>query len=245
MMNFNVDFAGLTIGVTTEYEYTYRFCRDYLTDGEPAFSVAATAKEIDEEIAISEFTPPRDYAESICIYREIAERLPLFHRCVFHGAVIDYKGCGVVFTAPSGTGKTTQIRLWQKYLGSDVQIVNGDKPILQIEDSVTAWATPYAGKEGYQNHGKTALKAICIVERSQTNYIKQISGSEYLTFLMNQIYRPSDMSALLNTLELMDKLLKNVSVYVLGCDISEEAVKTSFEALTGLDYNERKLPYED
>ena len=36
--------------------------------------------------------------------------------------------------------------------------------------------------------------------------------------------------------DLLDKFLQFVPAFVLECDISEEAVKTSYEALTGKEY---------
>ena len=164
----------------------------------------------------------------------------MYDRMVFHGAVIAYKGKGFLFTAPSGTGKTTHISLWKKYLDG-VDIVNGDKPILQIkEDTVTAYATPYAGKEGFQNHGSTELHAICFIHRGEKNTIRRVTTGEILTELMHQVYLPKDAQALMKTLDLLNGLCSAVPVYVLECDISEEAVRTSCEALTGEPYQGRE-----
>ena len=54
--------------------------------------------------------------------------------------------------------------------------------------------------------------------------------------LFNQVYLPADASVVGLTLELLDLLVKHVPLYVLTCDISEEAVRCSFEAMTGLTY---------
>ncbi len=237
-MNFRVDFANLNIEINTKYEYTYNLCKDYLTEGEPVFTVSPTDEQVDREIEISEFTPPRGYAESICTYRLISEEMPMYNRIIFHGAVISYKNNGYIFTAPSGTGKTTHISLWKKYI-EGVDIVNGDKPLLQIENGkVIAYATPYAGKEGYQNHSSAEIKGICLIVRGNENRIRKVRAGEILTQLMNQLYLPEKPEATLKTLDLLDELVKTVPLYVLECDISEEAVKTSFEMLTGEKYED-------
>lgn len=236
MQKFNVEFAKLNIEVNCNYDYSPHFCRDYLTEGKPDFSVTVSESDIDEEIASSQYSPKRGYAESICVYREIAKQLPFYNRMVFHGAVISYNGKGFLFTAPSGTGKTTHISLWKQYI-EGVDIVNGDKPIIQIENNTaTAYATPYSGKEGYQNHGSINLSGMCIIRRGKENKIQRVSAGSVLSDIMNQIYMPYDTEAVVKTLELLDALLKCFPVYVLECDISEEAVKTSFEALTGEKY---------
>ena len=245
MPEFVINIANLNIAVKCEYDFTYKFCKDYLTQESPEFSVSVKAEAIDEEIGNSPYNPSRPYAESICVYREIAEKLPLYDRCVFHGAVISYDGRGYIFTAPSGTGKTTHISLWQKYLDG-VEIVNGDKPVLHItEESTTAYATPYAGKEGFQNHSSCELCGICLIEQAKDNSIRRIPVSECLIRIMTQMYKPYDTAAATQTLVLLDRLLRNTPVYLLSCDISEDAVRCSFNAMTGLDFDERKKQIED
>ena len=234
-MRFNVNFAELNIEINCKFNYTYNLCKDYLTDEKAQFSVAPSDEDIDKEIDISPFRPRRDYAESICVYRQISEKMPIYNRIIFHGAVISYKNNGYIFTAPSGTGKTTHISLWTKYIDG-VEIVNGDKPLLRIENGVTAYATPYAGKEGYENHSSVDVKGIILIKRAENNRIRRVKSGEILTQLMAQLYLPEDAEATIKTLDLLDSLVKQVPLYVLECNISEEAVKTSFEELTGEEY---------
>lgn len=231
-MEFCVNFAKLNIRINTFYDYTYNFCKEYLTDALPDFSVETTQEKIDDEIACVDFNPPRGYAESVCIYREIANKLPEYNRFVFHGAVLEYGGRGFLFTAPSGTGKTTHIMLWKKFLGDKCEIVNGDKPIICVENSsAVAYATPYAGKERYQNHSSVKLSSICIIKRGKENRIEKVEAGQYISEIIPQIYMPSDPAAAIKTLELLDEFLKSVDLYVLYCDISEQAFKTSFEGM--------------
>ena len=235
-MKFTVNFAKLNIEINCAYDYTYKFCRDYLSEGIADFSVSPTKEEIDEEIEVSEFNPSRGYAESICVYRKIADNLPLFDRMVFHGAVISYDNNGYIFTAPSGTGKTTHISLWKKFV-EGVEIVNGDKPILWVDGKkVTAFATPYAGKEGFQNHSSIEIKGICIIHRGKENKIRRVQTSEFLTEMLTQMYIPPEAETTEKTLDMLDTIVRTIPVYILECDISEEAVKTSFETLTNTRY---------
>ena len=245
MPDFTLKMAKLNIAVHCKYDFTPKFCTAYITDEEPDFAVTVSDDEIDEEIKVSPYNPTRPYAESICVYRAIAEKLPYYDRCVFHGAVISYDSKGYIFTAPSGTGKTTHIRLWHKYLDG-VDVVNGDKPVLHItEGGVTAYSTPYAGKEGYQNGGNVPLCGICLIEQAPHNSIEKIEPSDCLTRIMAQVYRPFDTGAVVKTLGMLDLLLKDVPVYLLKCNMEEGAVKCSFEAMTGFDFDERKRKSED
>ncbi len=226
--------AELLVGITSKFPSFEKFAKKYISSGEPRFSVSVSDEKIASEKAISEEDVTDEYAERICIYREIAERLPSFSRFVFHGAAISYKGKAFLFTAPSGTGKSTHIKLWREHIGPEVDIINGDKPILKAEeDAVTVYSSPWAGKENWNKNTSAPLSAICIIKRGKENRIKKLPAGKAITHLIRQIYLPKTSEAKMQTLTLLDLVLKNVPVYLLECDISFEAVKTSFEAMTG------------
>ncbi len=229
-----VKLAELLIGIESRFPSIEKYCEKYLSSGEPSFTVSATDEEIAAEKALSEDNVSDEYAERICIYREIAERLPALFRFVFHGAAISYKGNAYIFTAPSGTGKSTHIKLWHEHIGSAVDIINGDKPILKVDEGdVTVYSSPWAGKEHWNKNTSAPLSAICIINRGKENRIKMLPPGKAITYLIRQIYLPKTSEAKMQTLTLLDLVLKNVPVYSLECDMSFKAVKTSFEAMTG------------
>lgn len=231
---FYIKLANQTIQIHCNYPYSYQLCRDYIVPAQQAdFSVAVTEADIArEKLDSPEFS--NGYLEGICLYRKIAEQLPVRNRMVFHGAAIQYGTKGLIFTAPSGTGKSTHIGLWKKYYKDAVKVVNGDKPVLSVEDSgVKVWGTPWAGKEGWQRNCSADLSALCFLKRGTENRIRRLKPEECLNDLMGQVYLPEDMEAAACTLELLDRLLKKVPVFSLECDISEEAVRCSFRALIG------------
>ena len=116
-------------------------------------------------------------------------------------------------------------------------IVNGDKPILGFDGgNFIAYGTPWMGKEGRGENTSIPLKGLCFIEQATENSITKLSPSETTMRLFNQILLPTDEVNATKTLELVDKLIATVPAYVLKCDISEEAVKTSFQAMTGKKY---------
>ena len=237
-MKFIVGLADRYIEINSVYDELKNFFKDYLvTDVIPDFSVSLCKEDIlaeQEATSENQFSPT--YLETLALLRKLAEILPSHNRILMHGASISYNENAYLFTAPSGTGKSTHIRLWKKYLGDDVKIVNGDKPFISLEDEPMIYGSPWAGKENWHRNCKMPLKGICFVQRGTTNSIRRIEASECLSLLFKQVYLPADTLAAGLTLELVDTLIKKVPLYVLTCDISEEAVKCSFEALTGLSY---------
>ena len=231
-----IKIADITVEIDNKYDYVARLCEKYTvspTDA-PDMSVCVSEEEIDEEIAISEITPTRGYAEGICVYRNICKRLPqLFGGYLLHCAVIEYKGEGYAFAAKSGTGKTTHISLWRKRFGSEVKIVNGDKPILRFADDgrLFAYGTPWCGKEGYNTNGSVPIKAICFIERATENSIKRITPSDGLMCIFHQILTPKTVENLDSFLPLLDRTLTEIPCYVLGCNISLEAAEVAYNGM--------------
>ncbi|MGE5405188.1 MAG: hypothetical protein ACM3PP_09615, partial [Candidatus Saccharibacteria bacterium] len=78
----------------------------------------------------------------------VAFRNCLLHHdgIVVHASSIKWRGKGLLFTAPSGTGKSTHVRLWQKYMGDEVEVLNDDTPAIKFVDGKPfVFGTPWGG----------------------------------------------------------------------------------------------------
>lgn len=227
----NVLLSDLKITIDHKFDFMTDFLKKYVADFDTA-DIYASADEVSvlkEKAAVP--SAPVEVCESLCIYRNIAEQLPDFDRFVFHGAAIEYGGEAYLFTAPSGTGKTTHINLWRKNLGNKVNIINGDKPIINIGQKATVYGTPWAGKEGLHNNISAPLKAVCIIKQAKTNRIVRLTVKEAVDYLMRQVYLPQDATALSKTLYLLGSMLEKTFVYLLECDVSDQAFQTSFNEM--------------
>lgn len=238
MDKFYMKLAGLTVEADCRFALARELCRDYIVDTPENVDITASvAPELARKnMNTQDGAVTEEEAEAYALYRVIAEKLPSFGAFVFHGAAVSYGGRGYIFTAPSGTGKTTHICLWKKFLqGTD--IINGDKPIIKTENGKTyVYSAPWAGKEGWQKNVTFPLGGICVVNRGTENVCERQNPQSILPELMHQLYLPKNAQSVGKTLELVDALMKNVPVYRHKCDISEDAVKASFRALTGMDY---------
>ena len=236
---FFIKIAELIVKISPLYPLSQELSKDYITEPceNPDISVSVSKEQIKAELEKAKEPVSPDYAEFLYIYRIIAESLPEFDAFVFHGAAISYKNQGYLFTAPSGTGKSTHIRLWRRYVGKSVDIINGDKPIIKIkDDGVFVCSTPWAGKEGWQKNRTFPLGCVTFLERSKEPFILRIEPQNCLKKIMNQVYMPKNPQNLGRTLELIDRLLAQVPVCSLGCDISEKSVEIAFEGLTKEEY---------
>ena len=221
-IRFCIDIAELTVQLNTRYEANRLFCADFFSDAKnPDIISSVSEEEIDAEIAEYNVSLSRRYCECICLYRAIAKQLPEFDRFVFHGASVKVGDKGYIFTAPSGTGKSTHIGLLMKHFPGEVSIINGDKPIIGIlGDTAKVYSCPWAGKEDWKANTSAPLGGIILLKRGMTNRISQISPVEYFDELIKQAYLPKGGEMMLKTLDLLDKLSEIVPFYLLECDIS-------------------------
>ncbi len=239
--------AGMNYEIKYEYPFTERMFKDYiLPEGEVEKSdeiiqISCTDKDLEEWIERVQLDVDDYYIEYGCIMSKIASRLPDYGMLLMHGATVEYEGKAYVFTAPSGTGKTTHISIWKKHLGDKLKIINGDKPQVTFdEDKVYVHGTPWCGKEGWQINTSAPLAAVCMVERGQSNSIERINPGEYIEFFIRQLYMTMADPKLLQVIDLFSKMAERVPFYKLTCDISEEAGKCSFEMMTGDDWESSK-----
>jgi len=183
------------------------------------------------------------YLETIAVQREITERLFEYDTLLFHGSVIAVGEEAFLFTAKSGTGKSTHTRLWREVFGERARMVNDDKPFLRFSgEDVIACGSPWNGKHHLGENIALPLSAICILERGTENRIVQISAKEALVMLVQQSNRPQNPQLMPKYLELIDRLTKKMRFYRLYCNMEAEAALVSY---CGMSKNRKDKLHED
>ena len=239
-MEFKIRLADVNIAINSIYDEVFRLCRDYLTEGAPELCISPAPADIElervksireaETEGIIPVDYPDSYLETLAVYRQIATQMLERDTFLLHGAVIAVKDKAWLFTAPSGTGKTTHINLWLDNIEGSY-VVNGDKPLIHIGEEVTVYGTPWAGKEGWQKNVGVKLCGIVFLERGAENSIKRTTLSQVLPTLIQQSYRPNDKSGVEKTLALIVKLGSRIPLYRLQCNMLPEAALTAYNTL--------------
>ena len=243
MNHFTARLGGRCFAVTHQHPGTRTFCEKYICGDAAELSVTLVSGDLDFERAKAiredalEGLPVREYSdeylEPLALLRKVAEELFAFDTILFHGSVIAVEGVAYLFTAKSGTGKSTHTRLWRQLLGEKARMVNDDKPFLKItQEGVLACGSPWMGKHRLGSNIQVPLKAICILERGESNEIHRIQPKEAVHMLLQQSSRPLDPGKLPKYLDLMDLLSQKVEFYRLRCNMDPEAAKTAFEAMS-------------
>ncbi len=226
--------AEMIVSFENRFDYIPRLCHKFACDASlsPDITVSVTDAQLQKERATATDAVSDGYLEGICAYRELCLQMLRFDRLFFHSAVIDVGGRGIAFTANSGVGKTTHLRLWKELLGEKMTVVNGDKPILRLDgDTPIAYGTPWCGKENYHSNASVPLTDICFLERSKENFIEPLPAGEAVNRILHQLLYPTDPMQAVKTLELTDKLLKGCRIWQLGCNMELEAAQVAYRTL--------------
>ena len=228
--------ADVIFDAVLNYEYTKKLCKNYLYDGneQAEFTAIVTLADIAEEKKKApEF--PDAYLESLALFRKLCNyTLSYKDGIIFHSSAVMVDGMAYLFTAPSGTGKSTHVRLWREMLGDRAVMINDDKPIIRyVDGDFYVYGTPWNGKHGLDTNTRAKIKAICKIYQAKENSIVKADSSEMLITILNQTLRPNELDKIDKLFGLIDKMLKKIDLYNLGCNISKEAAELSFKTMSG------------
>lgn len=224
--------GGHAVELRTQYKAVHRMCRDYAADAEPEYTIETTPADIEAERARSSEPCPDAYLETLAVYRALAHALLEQDILVFHASAVAVDGAAYLFTAPSGTGKSTHARLWRELLGARAVMINDDKPLLHVtEQGVTVFGTPWSGKSTLHTNLSVPVRAVCLLHQAAENSIRAITPDAALPTLLQQTYRQTEQAALLRTLQLVELLGERVRLYAMGCNTDPDAARLAYETM--------------
>ena len=162
-----------------------------------------------------------------------------YNGMMLHSSVVVVDGKAYLFSADSGTGKSTHTQIWLKLFGDRAYILNDDKPAIRREaDGWFAYGTPWSGKYDISVNARIPIAGIAMIERAEHNEIYPFSGKEAIRQIMAQLNRVRAAEYRIKEMELLDKLLWEVPVWKLKCNMEDEAAILSYEAMSGQKFKE-------
>ena len=166
-----IEIAGVPGEILCKCPENERFFKDYISDKEPLFVVKpgeedlqriqASCDRMNEAASFPRRQRTEKYLENSAIHAMLAEKLTEYDVLLLHGSALCMDGEAVIFTAGSGTGKSTHSRMWRELFGDQVWMINDDKPLLRIgEESTLVFGSPWDGKQHLRRNASAPLKAI-------------------------------------------------------------------------------------
>ena len=241
MAEFTIEIAGHTAAVHSLFDSTRDYCGAYRSEKPPEVEIRITPEDLryeqrmaDEE-AIEEgfrfrvFTDP--FLDRAAIQRKLADYLLPKGIIMLHGSAIAVDGKGYLFTAKSGTGKSTHTRLWREAFGDRAVMINDDKPFLRIEEQILVCGAPWSGKHGLHSNITVPLAGICILERGSKNAITAISPEEAMPMLLHQSHGAPQQAETLQLL--LHQLAQRTPLWRMACTIDRQAAEIAHAAMDG------------
>lgn len=171
-------------------------------------------------------------AEYINTCREFCYKLLDFDGMMIHSSAVVVDDRAYLFSATSGTGKSTHTQLWLKKFGDRSYILNDDKPAVRLINGVWhACGTPWSGKYDISKPVCVPLAGIAFLNRDTTNHIERYTGAMVAFELLNQTLRHGKKVA--NAVDLVGRLVNEVPIWKLYCNMDPEAAEVSYNAMSG------------
>lgn len=163
----------------------------------------------------------------------LEKHLVLQNSFVFHCSYLDFEGKAILFSGPSGIGKTTHTNLWCQYLPNRAKVLNGDKCLLSREgNTFYANGWPICGSSGICYNERREVRAVVLLQQAPENRL--IEEKKILTFrrVLEQLtvnYWNREFTDAAMTFA--DSLVSTLPCFTYGCNISREAVDTLYQQL--------------
>ncbi len=231
---FTVELAGVPIEVVCAHRENYEFFREYWSDKTPVERCEYsdlhfdTVKRVREAVRIEEgltsATLSDECVENLTLDWRLGEALVARDVLQFYGSALSMDGVAYVFTAPSGTGKSTHARFWRETFGDRVAMINDDRPLVKIrEDGAVVYGSPWTGKHKLGRNISAPLKAIVWLTRGEENRIERITPTQAFPVVFREAHNSSVVEQLRRIMELERLLLRSTPCFKLTCNLNPDA----------------------
>lgn len=230
------DIAGLKVNIVNPKGRTAKQAIPYLAENQDENQHIDIVIDVDEKRVLDAMKEHPELVQDDWEYMltgsDFYTELLRFNGILLHSSCIVVDDKAYAFSADSGTGKSTHTQLWLKHFGSRAYMLNDDKPAIRlIDDKVYACGTPWSGKYDYSSPRVVELAGICFLERSEENWIKRADTGRAVFNIFSQTLRKLNADKMDNLFDVLEQIFAKVPLYELGCNISEEAMLTSYNAM--------------
>ena len=224
------EIANLKVEMDPKYERLMRQSESYRSSGEPVMVVKPNPYD---EARVVMKRPSEEEREYICCSAAFCQQIVEHGRFFLHASAVVVEGEAYLFSAPSGTGKSTHTALWRK-LFPQSYILNDDKPVIwPTEEGITAWGTPFSGKSDLQVNRGVPLRGICFLKQAEENRIGPLSGAGALAMLLNNTWRPGSSRSMERLLDMVEQVMAEIPLYEMACTQEPQAARMACAVMKG------------
>lgn len=159
-----------------------------------------------------------------------------YGRVILHSSFIIYKGKGIIFSAPSGTGKSTQAELW-RCSRRGAEIINGDRCVLSCDDGeAKVHGIPFCGTSGISLNKSASIRALIVLRQGKENQIRRLRPAEAFGLLFSECgvnrWSKEDTG---NVTAVLGQIISSVPVFYYSCLPDVSSVDVLEETLDRCD----------
>ena len=222
--------AGLKVEMEPKFGRLTRQSESYRSSGEPVMKIKPDPYD---ETRVVMDRPSEEEREYICCSAAFCRDIIRHDRFFLHASAVVYEGEAYLFSAPSGTGKSTHTALWRRQFPQSY-ILNDDKPVIWPEkDHITVWGTPFSGKTDLQVNRGVPLKGICFLKQSSENQIQKVTEDKALALLLKNTYRPRSNVRMNLLLDMMEQVMTQINIFEMSCTREPESAELSYSVMKG------------
>jgi len=232
-----VEIADIPFEVICRYPENEAFFSEYRSDRAPLFSIQPSEADLlqvqagFDRMGAGAAYPPV-FLENNAVHELLARHMVDHNVLLMHGSALCMDNRAYIFTAPSGTGKSTHAKLWREVFGHRVWMINDDKPMLKISDhEVMVYGTPWNGKHHLGRNACAPLKAVVKLSRASDNHIEPLGKVDAFRVLISHSYSSDDPRCMLKVMELEKRLIDIAAFYRLSCNMDPEAATIAWEGM--------------
>ncbi len=227
-------FAGVTVDMRPRFDLLKERAAKYLAP-------AADGANCEPDICIEPVECPPDADGDECAHFEyfltgglFYRRLLKFDGMMLHASAVGYRGKAYLFSAPSGTGKSTHTAGWLRLLGDEAFIINDDKPALRFIDGVLyACGTPFSGTSPLNEDAMLPVGGVCFLRRGADDEMRGLTPLETMPQLYAGTAKVLTREDGERMLPLLIRVAETAPLYSLRCGVGDEAVKLAVRTMAG------------
>lgn len=226
------EIAGLKVGYEPKFDLLKTRSEKYICGGKADFNIGINPELFENKPERCEGVSDATL-EYLWMGTAFNLKLLEFDGMFLHSSTVVVDGKAYSFSAPCRTGKSTHTGLWLKYFGEKAYIINDDKAAYRkIGDKYYIFGTPFSGKHEINVNTKAELASICFIEQAKENSIERIPMDDAVSLIISQTVRPETPKRMEMMCDFIDKLIRDVPIYKLRCNMELEAAELAYNTMS-------------
>ncbi len=235
IMNIEIMLGDLRIRLGLRFPQTAGFADGFITKRDcDACDVFVPDEDIPRYPLVCTSGVLDPFSEWYMLMARTSAYLLKHDRVLLHGVSFLWEGKAWILTAPSGTGKTTQLRHWQRLYSDEIELINGDKSVLCLRENGSLWVcpSPWTGKEQDAGYSSGELGGIILLRQAASNTLRPLVPRESVRPLFSQFLMLGDTEEEVRAAgKLLDALVSKTPIWRLDNLGDEDSARLTHDSL--------------